>query len=93
MGRLIVLLMMTVLLTGCGTTTTKTQVVKVPIIICPVPEYIIEPVLAIETLNDEDKGDWEKIAKAYASTIVTQEAHIQKLRAQLQIYRDKRGEQ
>lgn len=92
MGRIILLVAVAIFMVGCESIPT-TKIVKVPIIICPIPEYIVEPELAIKNLKTEDKGDWEKIAKSYAATVITQEAYIQKLKAQLQVYRDKRGEQ
>lgn len=90
--KIILLVSLSLFLIGCETTT-RAKIVKVPIIICPVPEYIAEPHLKIDDLEIVDMKDFEKIAKAYATTIVKQSAYIEKLKAQLQVYRDTRGEQ
>lgn len=91
MGKLITVLLISFVLMGCETTT-RAKVVKVPIIICPVPEHSPIPVLAIDALVEADKGNWEKIAKSYAASIVRLEADNKKLRAQLEVYRSGNGE-
>lgn len=91
MGKLITILLVGLLLTGCETTT-RAKVVKVPIIICPVPEHTPLPILAIDALSDDDKGNWEKISKSYAASIVRLEADNQRLRSQLEVYRSGNGE-
>lgn len=92
MGRLIIALLVVMIISGCTTHQTRATVVKVPIVVCPIPEYIVDPILPIDLLRAEDNGDWEKIAKSYAASIVRLEAHNETLKAQLQVYRDTRGE-
>ena len=95
MVKLIIVLSIITLLSigmfGCETNN-RAKIVKVPIIICPVPEHILDPILPVDVLTNEDKGDWEKIAKSYALSLVRQEAYIEKLKAQLEVYRSSNGE-
>lgn len=93
MGKIIIALLLVVSLSGCVTEhTTRAKIVKIPIIICPVPEHTEIPVLAIEALTEEDKGDWEKIAKSYAVTIIRLQAYSKDLREQIEVYRSGNGE-
>lgn len=85
---------MLLFMVGCQTThTTRAKIVKVPIIVCPVPEHVIEPFLPIEALTEADKGDWEKVAKSYAISIVKLQAYARDLEAKLEVYRSGNGEQ
>lgn len=90
--KLLFVLLISVFLVGCETTN-RAKIVKVPIVICPVPEHTPEPVLPIDALTDEDTGNWEKIAKSYAVTIIRLQAYADTLQQQLEVYRSGNGEQ
>ena len=92
MVKYLIIVAISFMLVSCQATNTRAKIVKIPIIICPVPEYTIEPTLPIEALTSDDKGDWEKIAKSYAVTIVKLQAYSKDLKEKLEVYRSGNGE-
>lgn len=78
-------------LVGCETTPTAplvpitTQVVKVPVAVCPVdPRHInkpIEPDLPIDSLTNADVVDHKRVGTAYMSSIVALEVERDQWRA------------
>ena len=92
MKKIILLTFISFLLIGCATTVRKVQVVKVPVVSCPVPERIKQPILPIDLLSDKDVGNWRKIAESYAITIIKLESYTNSLEEQLEIYRSENGE-
>lgn len=76
------------ILVGCESYGAKEiQTVKVPVIYCPEPPRVARPDLQIHELEDSDKTDYRKVAKAYAATVKELEYHIEYLESQLDVFR------
>jgi len=74
MVRMILILGLVILLTGCFATTTikvKTEVQEtlVPVLYCPAPPQIERPILPIHTLTEEDLRKDGMVAKSYKATV------------------------
>ena len=91
MKKLIMLLPI-FMLVGCSSmlkthTVYKTKEVFIPVDTCTKSELPIIPELPIYTLTEEDKGDVDKIAKYYRSSIAICEVHLEILQNQLKVYK------
>lgn len=88
MKRLILLIPILLVLTGCpGNTRVETIEVKVPVSSCPAPKEISRPVLPIDNLKSEDNADPGKVAVAYKASVRALIGYIKELEQVLDGYK------
>lgn len=88
MVKHIIILLSVILMTGCAGFKAKNIVeVKVPVLYCPAPVEYERPNYNTSYLKPSDKGDWEKIAKAYVVTLLEMQAYTEKLELIIESYR------
>ena len=76
------------LLMGCPLVRTEYVEVKVPVYQCPSIEIPSQPVYAIESLRQDDRENYDKIAKAYVSSLLQCKQHNAILMELLSNYED-----
>lgn len=91
MGRIILIAIACVLLTGCPKTPmirTEVQEVFVPIMHCPAPPEVERPDLAIHNMTPEQKQHSGEVVKHYKATIIQLLGYSQELEQILDAYEE-----
>lgn len=90
MKKLIVAAMLVVLVSGCAgkqiRIRSEVQEVQVPLLYCPAPPELNQPVLPIQEMTEEQKADPGEVAKYYKATVRALLGYVGELEKALDSY-------
>ena len=79
------------LLTGCFQPEIIIKEVYIPVPAeCPKPKDVIEPEYSINSLTEADKGNYQKIAKAYVNSYLKCKRYSKEQETLLDVYRNQK---